>query len=123
MYEVPFRALIASTANLPLDKVAFGFAPDNAPYPLVVLNTVVEVGQYTFQGRNKSREVIIQVDVWGETFATVAGIKNALLGLDGYKREGQTIKNIIMDKVRQGSDNAGPKKLIRYSIDFRVFYS
>lgn len=49
-------------------RVYFGVAPAEAAQPRLVIQTVSGTAGFTLAGLDESREMVIQVDAWGESF-------------------------------------------------------
>jgi hypothetical protein len=96
-------------------------APQGAPLPHIVLNRVSGIRDYHLRGASGLVESRVQVDCYGETYASVRAVARAVVAaVSGHR--GGSIRGVFVDNERDlPAEDAGPvKRLFRVSIDLMI---
>ena len=119
--EQELTSLLAAAAP----RRFWGRAPQTAPArPYVVLSRVSGVRDYHSQGPSGYVASRVQIDVYGDTYASVNATANGIVAtLSGYR--GGTIQGVFIDSERDltGIEGGDPNELFRQSIDVIVHHT
>lgn len=123
--EPEFKALLAGSsavsALLPVDRINWGEHPQGVPYPGIVLNVVSGAEGLVMNGSNGLFEGRVQVDCYGETYASPKQVSDAVKALlHGYRDAAfRLIQHLSTRDTREGGTNEADRPF-RVSMDFSV---
>lgn len=124
--EAEFRSMVAREVGLPTFRVNWGEDPNGGTGSYVVLHLVSFLGGHTQQGPDALKTTRVQVDCYGDTWASARRMASLLdAALDGYR--GGVFRAIFADGMRltreggAGSLTSGSNSgeaIYRASMDF-----
>jgi hypothetical protein len=109
------------------ERVYPGVRPQASAVPAVVLNLISAIPSYSDDGEDGIQEDRLQIDCWGETYASIKALAHAVrAALSGFRGtvEGVDIRYIVLDReqdLQESGTNASDYP-VRVSMDFLVTY-
>lgn len=99
---------------------------DEEALPTVVLTKISHNADYHMTAPSGLFQTRLQVDCWGETFASVTNtaraVKNILSGAS-FTQSGIDFQGCFLDNERQLFEDEEPTRLHRISMDFIIWHS
>lgn len=124
--EEDIRALLLASAGVTAicgTRINFGAHPQGQPLPAVVLNTAADVQGVTMAAPEGHSEALVQVDSYGETYASSKSLARAVRSvLSGYS--GGDILGVFEVASRDTREDGStePGRPYRVSADYTVRY-
>ncbi|MGI3169986.1 DUF3168 domain-containing protein [Pseudooceanicola sp. C21-150M6] len=103
------------------ERVDWGVTPQGTAYPNIVLNTVGGAEGMTMQGPDGLFMGMVQVDCYGETYASAKTVSRAVIAvLNGYRADG--FKGVFLASTRDSRDGGTneAERPFRVSLDFNI---
>lgn len=107
----------AGVGALIADRIYFRYAPAGAAYPLVNVTPVSDLAINTLDGEvTGTTRARLQLDVWGETYETVAAVAAAVK--TAINAESTNFKPVIQDTRHDDDSSNG---LVRIILDYALW--
>ncbi|MBX3482531.1 DUF3168 domain-containing protein [Phenylobacterium sp.] len=74
-----FLAADAGVAGMLADRLSWDAAPQAQAFPRGVLTTISERPDYAMQGATGLNDTLVQIDLWGESWASTKGSAEAVV--------------------------------------------
>jgi hypothetical protein len=98
--------------------------PQATALPAITLQTISDQRSQHFGGLQSLQRARVQIDVWGETYASVRAATEAAVAalLPAHTGNGVVFERAFVDRLDDGSERQGEATVFRASIDFIIHH-